>query len=296
MFIVFQSPPLPHLVIGGIASFRCGDIHMTRTLTRNFDLVYIIKGILHMEESGQKYILHPGQFLILPPNRQHRGTHPCTEDTLFYWLHFSTTGEYFLSESAISESNTIRKSSEQYQKKPFHISLPQYSTIPQSLQPAMEEAMEQLSQVRIIRQQHSKKIFDSSIPQIQMQQQFLRILTFLCQSAAPVPKRNAGKEIYQYILANYRKNISLEQLAKHFSFHPAYVIRLLKHQYGQTPKQLVLQLRLEESAALLLQTDCSIQSIAWEAGFEDAAYFAKLFRRQYGMSPKEWRNNQSLSK
>lgn len=163
------------------------------------------------------------------------------------------------------------------------------------MQPAMEEAMEQLSQVRIIRQQHSKKFSDSSIPQIQMQQQFLRILTFLCQAAAPAPRRNIAKEIYQYIQGNYRKDITLEQLAEHFAFHPAYIIRLLKKQYGQTPKQLILQLRLEEAAAMLSQTDNSIQSIAWDAGFEDAAYFAKLFRRQYGMTPREWRHSQSLT-
>lgn len=295
MFAIFQCPPIPHLIVGGIASFRCGDVHMTRTLTRNFDLIYVVQGVLHMEENGQKYSLAPGQFLILPPNRPHRGNQPCTEDTLFYWIHFSTTGEYFLSESPIKESNTILKSADQYQKRPFHISLPQYSTIPQSMQPAMEEAMEQLSQVRIIRQQHSKKFFDSSIPQIQMQQQFLRILTFLCQAAAPAPRRNIAKEIYQYIQGNYRKDITLEQLAEHFAFHPAYIIRLLKKQYGQTPKQLILQLRLEEAAAMLSQTDNSIQSIAWDAGFEDAAYFAKLFRRQYGMTPREWRHSQSLT-
>lgn len=295
MFAVFQCPPLPHLIIGGIASFRCGDIHMTRTLTRNFDLIYVVQGVLHMEENGQKFSLLPGQFLLLPPNRPHRGCQPCTEDTLFYWVHFATTGEYFLSEAPIKETSTIQKSADQYQKKPFHISLPQYGTIPQSMQSTMEEAMSQLSQVRIIRQQHSKKFLDASIPQIQMQQQFLRILTFLCQAAAPAPKPNAAKDIYQYIQANYRKDITLEQLAEHFSFHPAYIIRLLKKQYGQTPKQLILQLRLEEAAALLAQTDYSIQAIAWDAGFEDAAYFAKLFRRQYGMTPRQWRSNQSLT-
>ena len=46
---------------------------------------------------------------------------------------------------------------------------------------------------------------------------------------------------------------------------------------------------------MLSQTDNSIQSIAWDAGFEDAAYFAKLFRRQYGMTPREWRHSQSLT-
>ena len=44
MFAIFQCPPIPHLIVGGIASFRCGDVHMARTLTRNFDLIYVIQG------------------------------------------------------------------------------------------------------------------------------------------------------------------------------------------------------------------------------------------------------------
>jgi AraC-like DNA-binding protein len=52
------------------------------------------------------------------------------------------------------------------------------------------------------------------------------------------------------------------------------------------------QARLER-AGLLLRTrgahDSSIQEIAWQCGFTTAAHFSRLFKRQYGVSPSDFR-------
>ncbi|MDU5950991.1 MAG: AraC family ligand binding domain-containing protein, partial [Paenibacillus macerans] len=102
LYINFSCPPLPHLIVGGISLFRKGDIHERRILNNTFDLIFVFSGALYLEENGRKYIVEPGQFLILPPDNLHKGYKPCTTDTAFSWIHFSTTGSYSYSESPIS--------------------------------------------------------------------------------------------------------------------------------------------------------------------------------------------------
>ena len=132
-----------------------------------------------MEEDGQQFTVTTGQFLILPPNRLHRGTKACRTETIFHWLHFYTTGSFSCSETPVRDSNVIQKSSQQFEKKPFHISLPQYGAILKELQPNMLDIMEQITQVRIDRKENSKRFSDNTIPQLKLQQLFFPLLTYL---------------------------------------------------------------------------------------------------------------------
>ncbi|MBR1695434.1 MAG: AraC family ligand binding domain-containing protein [Selenomonas sp.] len=118
MYLIFPCPPLPYLIVGGMSTFRVGDRHLRRTLPHTFDLIYVHQGELFMEEKGQNFTVTAGQFLILPPNRLHRGTKACRTETVFHWLHFYTTGTFSCTESPVRDSNVIQKSSQQFEKSP----------------------------------------------------------------------------------------------------------------------------------------------------------------------------------
>ena len=290
MYLIFPCPPLPYLIVGGISTFRPGDRHLRRTLPHTFDLIYVHQGELYMEENGQAFTVTAGQFLILPPNRLHRGTKPCKTETIFHWLHFYTTGSFSCTDAPVRDSNIIQKSSQQFEKKPFHISLPQYGTILDELQPNMLDIMEQITQVRIDRKENSKRFSDNTIPQLKLQQLFFTLLTYISASSAEIKIRDTAAEIFAYLSDHYREDLHLNELAEHFSFHPAYIIRLLKRRYQKTPGQIIKQLRLEKAAQLLTSSDLAIQMIAYETGFNDSGYFARLFKRHYGVTPYQWRN------
>ena len=53
---------------------------------------------------------------------------------------------------------------------------------------------------------------------------------------------------------------------------------------------------MKRAAHLLRTTDMQIQSIAAACGILDVQYFSKLFRREYGVSPKQFKENQVISK
>ena len=290
MYLIFSCPPLPYLIVGGMSTFRSGDRHLRRTLTHTFDLIYVHQGELFMEEDGQQFTVTTGQFLILPPNRLHRGTKACRTETIFHWLHFYTTGSFSCSETPVRDSNVIQKSSQQFEKKPFHISLPQYGAILKELQPNMLDIMEQITQVRIDRKENSKRFSDNTIPQLKLQQLFFTLLTYIGESSAEIQSHDAAAEIFAFLNDHYKENLCLTDIADHFSFHPSYVIRLLKKRYQKTPGQIIQQLRLEKAAQLLITSNSSIQTIAYETGFNDGGYFTRLFKRHYGVTPHQWRN------
>lgn len=69
----------------------------------------------------------------------------------------------------------------------------------------------------------------------------------------------------------------------------------LKSLSNQSVNELITNYRLQKSAELLQNTRLSISEIALECGFNDPAYFSRLFKQRFGLSPKEYRNHK-LSK
>ena len=58
---------------------------------------------------------------------------------------------------------------------------------------------------------------------------------------------------------------------------------------GHTPNDYLNSFRLEKSMELLRTTDMTATEIAFHCGFNSASYFAEIFKKQKGCSPKEYR-------
>ena len=66
-------------------------------------------------------------------------------------------------------------------------------------------------------------------------------------------------------------------------------LRLFKQRFGLTPRQYLIDLRLERASRQLRDSGLSILDIALECGFASASQFAHAFRRRFGCTPREWR-------
>jgi AraC family L-rhamnose operon transcriptional activator RhaR len=62
-------------------------------------------------------------------------------------------------------------------------------------------------------------------------------------------------------------------------------------QLGVSPKQYIIDLRLNEAKKLLLQTDKPVEFISSEVGFTSSSRFHDLFLKHTGMTPMEWRRS-----
>jgi transcriptional regulator GlxA family with amidase domain len=81
--------------------------------------------------------------------------------------------------------------------------------------------------------------------------------------------------------------VALADLTRRTGVSQRQLERLCKRYLGATPAQYYVQLRLERARRMLRQTDMSVAEVAIACGFVSLSHFAKVYRRHYGLSPRE---------
>ncbi len=102
---------------------------------------------------------------------------------------------------------------------------------------------------------------------------------------------NMGR-ITEYVY-EHSETVTLEELARVFSFSPSYLSRLIKEGCGMNFLDLLRECRLEKAAALLTATNYPIGKIAELVGYSSAASVYQGVREKFGMSPTEYRDKYS---
>ena len=92
-----------------------------------------------------------------------------------------------------------------------------------------------------------------------------------------------------HIADNYRRHISIEELAGICYFSVEYFCRFFKRMTGTTALSYVNEYRIEKATVLLTETDEPIGDIAQSVGFEDLNYFSRVFKKNKKCSPGEYR-------
>ncbi len=93
----------------------------------------------------------------------------------------------------------------------------------------------------------------------------------------------------RYIYQNFRKPLTLEEVAGVASLSPTYFSKKFKLVTGMGYKEYLNYVRLKHAQTALLTTSNTITDIALEYGFNDSNYFKDLFKKVYGRSPREYR-------
>jgi AraC-like DNA-binding protein len=99
-------------------------------------------------------------------------------------------------------------------------------------------------------------------------------------------------KVFQYIERNYRRKISLSDVAESVGLSPSYLTDLVRRQTGQTILNWIIEYRMAEARYLLLETKYSIEQIAESVGYLDTSYFIRQFRQVHQITPQAWRNIQ----
>lgn len=85
-----------------------------------------------------------------------------------------------------------------------------------------------------------------------------------------------------YIQEHYKEQITIEQVASFVDRTPNYLSTILKKEIGVSFTSYLTGLRMDEAKRLITTTGMSIYEIAEQVGYNDYAYFSKLFRKLYG--------------
>lgn len=96
-------------------------------------------------------------------------------------------------------------------------------------------------------------------------------------------------EIKYYMDLNYPQDIRISDIADTFHIHPNYLSRIFSEKYQISPKKYLLNLKLKKACELLLTSDYPISVIANAIGFKDQLAFSKLFKKNMGISPTDYK-------
>ncbi|RKP46675.1 AraC family transcriptional regulator [Pararobbsia silviterrae] len=104
------------------------------------------------------------------------------------------------------------------------------------------------------------------------------------------PAHRPTERVVAHIRRNLGRDLDVQALADLAGLSRAHFTRVFTASEGSSPAEFVLLERMRLAARLLTSGTLSVKAISTHCGFEDPNYFAKVFRRTYGISPSQFRS------
>lgn len=95
--------------------------------------------------------------------------------------------------------------------------------------------------------------------------------------------------LLEYIQDHYADPITLTGVARQFHFNASYLSSYFASYNGEGFSEYLNKIRLEKAMELLLTTELTISEISASVGYSDQSYFTKVFKKQTGISPSQFR-------
>ncbi len=247
----FNAVPLN----GGRFISRGKGRHEERTI-ESCELIFCAKGSLTMFEEDKLFELHSGDYLLLRKGRKHGGVRDYPQGLIFYWLHF-TADDGLLSE--------FPSSGRAANPEQLAIYFQSYLSEQDALEP-------------------DKKIFSLLLELI------FRELARTTQVLSPEQRcPQLVRQAEELIKLRFAEELSLSKAAKYLHCNAEYLGRVFQLHCKETFTARINRTRAEHAAKLLQNTNDSIKEIINECGFNDPAYFRRIFFRRYGSTPTAFR-------
>lgn len=255
----------------------CGTYHL---LTRqklpthrprgrlDYQIIYIASGKAHFYFHGVEQIVTAGNMVIFRPKEEQRYYYYGVDHTEVYWLHFTGGNvKNILRKYGITDDMRIIHTGTSLEYK--HI----FEQIIQELKLCKEDYEELLVN-------------------------YLQHLLILLHRVINSKPRGKNQLLMQemdhavrYFHENYNKPISIEDYAAKQHMSVSWFIRNFKEYTDSTPAQYLLSLRIANAQTLLETTNYNITEIAEIVGYDNPLYFSRIFKKQNGMSPSEFRKH-----
>jgi AraC family transcriptional regulator len=102
-------------------------------------------------------------------------------------------------------------------------------------------------------------------------------------------------KVILYISNHLNENLEIDALAGVGNYSAFHFHRIMRAYLGESLGAYIVRLRLETAVSLLRYSDLAVADIAFKVGYENPPSFNKAFKKRYGISPNEYRqNNASL--
>ena len=101
--------------------------------------------------------------------------------------------------------------------------------------------------------------------------------------------------LHEFINTHYQKPLNLNMISQSMSYSQSYLNKVFVQKYGCTPIKYLNQVRFQKSCQLLLRNpELTINNVAELTGYEDQGYFSRIFKKNTGLSPLQYRKNHGV--
>ena len=101
--------------------------------------------------------------------------------------------------------------------------------------------------------------------------------------------QNLFQKVIDYIEQNYFTDLSLEDMASKLYFSAPYFSKTFKRISGMNFSKYIQSVRIKKAKDLLINSNFKIYEIGNKVGYKDAKYFIRIFKKELGLTPKEYR-------
>jgi AraC-like DNA-binding protein len=101
--------------------------------------------------------------------------------------------------------------------------------------------------------------------------------------------KNLAEAIKKHINQNFQSKITLDMLCSLFFYSKPTIMNAFKKTFGKTINEYLFETRLNHALKLLSDTTCTIHQVSQQCGFSDQNYFTKVFTKELGLTPSQYR-------
>ena len=249
-------------------NFPCAEYLVERDRIKNdtksiYIFEYVLDGEGHIECDGEKITVKKGDFYLL--NRLHSHLYYSDRKNPYRKIWINVRGRlldglinaYGLTEGAIV--------------------IPNSETLP-----CFEKLRELLSTINV---DNSDEIMSKcAVVMCEMVITAAREHSSVQRAAASTAER-----IKDYIDSGLSYNVTLDDIAQHFYLNKSYIISIFSEKYSYTPKQYIIQRKMQAACSMLEENLYSISEIADLLDFSSSQHFSSSFKKNVGVSPDEYR-------
>lgn len=232
----------------------------------DYQIIYVASGKAHFYFNGVEEIVTAGNMVLYRPKEEQRYYYYGVDHTEVYWLHF-TGGNV---------KNILRKYGIADHMHVIHTGTSlEYKHIFEQIIQELKLCKEDYEELLVNYLQH------------------LLILLHRTINSKPRGKNqllmHEMDTAVRYFHENYNQPICIEEYASTQHMSVSWFIRNFKEYTNSTPAQYILSLRISNAQTLLETTNYNVTEIAEIVGYDNPLYFSRIFKKQSGMSPSEFR-------
>ncbi|MBO5060510.1 MAG: helix-turn-helix domain-containing protein [Clostridia bacterium] len=237
----------------------------TRSVRKDFYLMYILKGSMNIEFDSTKSTISAGNFLIMKPGTKYVYYAEKGDGINYLWMHFTGKDAENLLQSFSIPTNCI-------------CSCGQIASL--------VEYWNRMYREFVINDEHFLKMTETVLTEI--------LITFSRHISGLGEKKRLLKSIL-YIHENYHKKINIAYLAAMENLSESHYRAVFAQMFDESPIEYITSRRIEVAIHMLENTDKKLSEISALVGYNDVYYFGRRFKRKTGMSPGVYRRNRKSS-